>query len=149
MSRATRTRSLGSCWATRTHRRSGGKSGVSAGNVRCAFLDEPPYLSDIADDIGGALLVLAPILMGGGPHETVDVRTLPTILRWPSLPRLVVELIASAPPEAHHQPTGSQRSSLCGAYGTPTPGAATRGARTSSATCCSSVNTPPWIAQRP
>ncbi len=85
-------------------------------DVLTAFLDESPYLSDVASSLGDRAVVAAPLLMGGGPHVLVDLacaltahrassgldrRTetleiLPPILEWPELASLTLDAIDSA-----------------------------------------------------
>ena len=41
--------------------------------ILTAFLDESPYLSEVAGSLGGRPVVAAPLLLGGGPHVLVDL----------------------------------------------------------------------------
>ncbi len=84
--------------------------------ILTAFLDESPHLADVARSLGDGPVVVAPLLMGGGPHVDVDIartltasrtssglghmtetlRILPPILEWPELASLTLEAIDSA-----------------------------------------------------
>ena len=91
--------------------------------ILTAFLDESPYLSDVAGYLGDRPVVAAPLLLGGGPHVLVDLaqaltahrtfselglapeslevmpqtlKVLPPILEWPELASLTLEAIDSA-----------------------------------------------------
>ena len=77
--------------------------------ILAAFIDESPRLTDIAASLGDRAVVAVPLLLGGGPHVTVDlaraltvrqtglgpgsqtVEILPPILEWPELPSLALE----------------------------------------------------------
>jgi sirohydrochlorin ferrochelatase len=95
-----------------------------------AFLDEFPYLADVAMSLGDRAVVVAPLLLGGGPHVSVDLvrafdtsrtssgqprasdtlRILPPILDWPELASLALEAIDSASvPAAWRGPKGRPR----------------------------------------
>ena len=83
--------------------------------ILTAFLDESPHLTDVADSLGDRPVVVAPLLMGGGPHVLVDLaraltpprtssgldtmtetlKVLPPILEWPELASLTLEAIDS------------------------------------------------------
>lgn len=84
--------------------------------VLTAFLDEPPYLQDVAELLRDRPVIAAPLLMGGGPHLRLDfektlvrartdpeaqseasLEMLPAILEWPELPSLVLEMVDLAP----------------------------------------------------
>jgi sirohydrochlorin ferrochelatase len=104
--------------------------------VLAAFLDESPYVSDVADSLRDRPVVAAPLLMGGGPHVLVDLgralttprtspgldamtetlRILPPILAWPELAPLTLEAIDSTSlipaslgpnPRAWHEPVST------------------------------------------
>ena len=99
--------------------------------VLTAFLDESPYLADVAGSLRGRPVVAAPLLMGGGPHVLVDLacaltaprapsgcgrgtetlKILPPILEWPELASLALEAIDSVPHERlGHETLGQARS---------------------------------------
>ena len=79
--------------------------------ILTAFLDESPYLSEVAGSLGGRPVVAAPLLLGGGPHVLVDLagalraprtssglghltetlKILPPILEWPELASLTLK----------------------------------------------------------
>ncbi|HIF06020.1 MAG TPA: hypothetical protein EYQ64_03450 [Gemmatimonadetes bacterium] len=77
--------------------------------ILAAFLDESPRLAEVAESLGDRPVVVAPMLLGGGPHVLVDIKTalnaprkggarreadaltiLPPILKWPELPSLAL-----------------------------------------------------------
>ena len=90
--------------------------------ILTAFLDESPYLAEVAASLGSRPVVAAPLLLGGGPHVLVDLasaltpprtsagpgqlaglghrtetlKILPPILEWPELASLALEVIDSA-----------------------------------------------------
>ena len=91
--------------------------------ILTAFLDESPYLSDVAGSLGDRPVVAVPLLLGGGPHVLVDLvqaltayrtfselglvpeslevmthtlKVLPPILEWPELASLTLEAIDAA-----------------------------------------------------
>ncbi len=91
--------------------------------ILTAFLDESPYLSDVAGSLGDRPVVAVPLLLGGGPHVLVDLvqaltahrtlselgrvpeslevmpqtlKILPPILEWPELASLTLEAIDAA-----------------------------------------------------
>ena len=88
--------------------------------ILTAFLDEPPYLSDVAGSLGDRPVVAVPLLLGGGSHVLLDLakaltahrtgtepspvpgrleilpqslKILPPILEWPELASLTLEAI--------------------------------------------------------
>lgn len=88
--------------------------------ILTAFLDESPFLSDVAGSLGDRPVVAVPLLLGGGPHVLVDLekaltehrtctepspvpgrlenlpqnlKILPPILEWPELASLTLEAI--------------------------------------------------------
>ena len=88
--------------------------------ILTAFLDESPFLSDVAGSLGDCPVVAVPLLLGGGPHVLVDLaraltehrpctesspvpgrleilpqnlKILPPILEWPELASLTLEAI--------------------------------------------------------
>ena len=89
-------------------------------DILIAFLDESPFLSDVAGSLGDRAVVAVPLLLGGGPHVLVDLaraltvhrtfsepgplpdrlenlprnlKILPPILEWPELSSLTLEAI--------------------------------------------------------
>ncbi len=93
--------------------------------ILTAFLDESPYLSDVAGSLGDRPVVAVPLLLGGGRHVLVDLakaltahrtfsrldralgslkvlpqtlKILPPILEWPELASLTLEAIDSGTP---------------------------------------------------
>ena len=93
--------------------------------ILTAFLDESPYLSDVACSLGDRPVVAVPLLLGGGRHVLVDLakaltahrtfsrlgrvlaslkvlpqtlKILPPILEWPELASLTLEAIDSGTP---------------------------------------------------
>jgi sirohydrochlorin ferrochelatase len=83
--------------------------------ILVAFLDESPRLAEVAVSLGDRPVVVAPLLLGGGPHVIEDVvgalgaaptslergrmsetmKILPPILDWPELPTLVLNAMDS------------------------------------------------------
>jgi len=80
--------------------------------VLAAFLDESPHLAEVARLLGDRPVVVAPLLLGGGPHVLVDIAEafdaprkteaswatdtltiLPPILQWPELASLTLEAL--------------------------------------------------------
>ena len=84
--------------------------------ILTAFLDEAPYLRDVAGALGDRPVVAAPLFLGGGSHVQVDftralttpressallgktetLKILPPVLEWPELASLTLEAIDSA-----------------------------------------------------
>ncbi len=78
--------------------------GSAPPDIRVAFLDQEPHIGAVAASLAGRRVVLVPMLMGGGPHERVDlVRPfaasapepvlMPSALEWNNLTDLVEGLI--------------------------------------------------------